>query len=86
MRYRLSDHAQRRLQRRGISLAQLESVLNNPQQVLPERGSRMVYQSQVDRGDGKMILLRAIVIDTVDPALVVTVYRTKHIQKYWRQA
>ncbi|TRZ98098.1 MAG: DUF4258 domain-containing protein [Nitrospiraceae bacterium] len=85
MRYRLSDHAQRQLQRRRIPLAQLESVLNNPQQVVPEQGGRHVYQSQVDREDGKMALLRAIVVDDVDPAVVVTVYRTKRIQKYWRQ-
>lgn len=85
MRYRLSDHAQRQLQRRRIPLAQLESVLNNPQQVVPEQGGRKVYQSQVDRGDGKKALLRAIVIGDVDPAVVVTVYRTKRIQKYWRQ-
>lgn len=85
MRYRLSDHAPPQLQRRRIPLAQLESVLNNPQQVVPEQGGRQVYQSQVDREDGKMALLRAIVVDDVDPAVVVTVYRTKRIQKYWRQ-
>jgi hypothetical protein len=73
------------LQRREIPLVQLESVLNNPQQVVTEQGGRKVYQSQVDCGDGKMVLLRAIVIDDVEPAIVVTVYRTKHIQKYWRQ-
>ncbi len=85
MRFRLSEHAQRRLERRGISPAQLESVLNDPQQVVRERGGRKVYQSQVDRGDGKMVLLRAIVVDDVEPAVVVTVYLTKQISKYWRQ-
>ena len=85
MRFRLSYHAQRQLERRGIPLARLESVLNNPQQVVPEQGGRHVYQSQVDRGDGKMVLLRAIVVDNTDPAVVVTVYQTKQIQKYWRQ-
>ena len=59
--------------------------MNEPQQVVPEQGGRRVYQSQVDRGDGKMVLLRAIVVDDVDPAVVVTVYQTKQIRRYWRQ-
>lgn len=32
-----------------------------------------------------MVLLRAIVVDDVEPAVVVTVYWTKRIQKYRRQ-
>ena len=85
MRFKISQYAAHKLERRGIPLAQLESVLNDPQQVVPGKGGRKIYQSQVDRGDGKMALLRAIVIDNVESALVVTVYRTKQIQKYWRQ-
>jgi hypothetical protein len=85
VRFKLSHHAQRQLERRGIPLARLESVLNTPQQVILEQGGRRVYQSQVDRGDGKMVLLRAIVVDDMDPAVVVTVYQTKQIRRYWRQ-
>jgi Domain of unknown function (DUF4258) len=85
MRYKLSDHAKRRLEHRGIPRDLLEAVLNDPQQVVAEQGGRKVYQSQVDRGDGQIVLLRAIVIDDVEPAVVVTVYCTKQIQKYWRQ-
>jgi hypothetical protein len=62
----------------------LESVLENPQQVLPERGGKKAYQSQLDFGGGNIFLLRAIVDETVDPAMVVTVYRTSKISKYWR--
>jgi len=36
--------------------------------------------------DGQIVLLRAIVIADVGPAVVATVYCTKQIQKYWRQA
>jgi uncharacterized DUF497 family protein len=85
MRYRLSQHARQELERRGISLAQLESVLNHPQQVVPDRKGRTVYQSQIDRGDGKMVLLRVIVIGDADGVLVVTAYRTMRVEKYWRQ-
>ena len=85
MRYRLSQHARQELERREISLAQLESVLNHPQQIIPDRKGRMVYQSQVDRGDGKIVLIRAIVVGDVDDVVVVTAYRTTRIHKYWRQ-
>jgi hypothetical protein len=51
---------------------------------LAERGGKKAYQSQLDFGGGKIFLLRAIVDETVDPAMVVTVYRTSKISKYWR--
>ena len=41
------------------------------------------YQSRQDIG-GKMFLVRVIVDRAVDPAVVVTVYRTTKLQKYWR--
>jgi hypothetical protein len=63
----------------------LESVLQNPQQVVPERGGKQAYQSQLDFGGGRIFLLRAIVDDTLAPAVLVTIYRTKKIKKYWKQ-
>lgn len=43
------------------------------------------YQSIMDIGLGKDYLVRVIVNDTIDPAKVITVYRTSKISKYWRQ-
>jgi hypothetical protein len=60
----------------------LGRVLDNPQQVVIEREGKKAYQSQIDFGGGKMYLLRAIVNDALDPAVVITVYRTRNIQKY----
>ena len=40
---------------------------------------------KVEFDDGRIFLLRVIVADDVDPLLVVTVYRTSKIEKYWRQ-
>ena len=62
----------------------LESVLNNPQQVVIEREGKKAYQSQIDFGEGRMYLLRVLVNDALHPAVVVTVYRTRNVQKYWR--
>jgi len=70
MTFTLSRHAQEEIQRRAIPLALLESVLQHPQQVVPAQGG------------GRIFLLRAIVADNVDPAIVVTVYRTSKISKY----
>jgi len=52
--------------------------------VVPEYGGKKAYQSKVDFGEGKIFLLRAIVDDKVEPASVITVYRTSKISKYWR--
>lgn len=79
-----SRHAQEEMVRRGIPQPLVDSVLQSPQQVVPEQNGRVAYQSQVDFGGGKIFLLRVIVVDTVDPAVVVTVYRTSKISKYWR--
>ena len=84
MTFKLSRRALAEMARRAIPLALLESVLQHPQQVVPEREGRKAYQSQLDFGSGKIFLLRAIVDDAVDPAIVVTVYRTSKIGKYWR--
>lgn len=85
MNYKLSKHAEEELSRRRIPRDLLDSVLRNPQQIVPEREPKKAYQSQLDFGSGKVFLLRAIVDDTVDPAVVVTVYRTKKINKYWKR-
>jgi len=80
----LSRHAREEITRRGIPQTLVDLVLDNPQQIVPEHGGRVAYQSQLDFGDGRVFLLRAIVADTVAPAVVVTVYRTSKISKYWR--
>lgn len=84
MKFKLSNHALEEMERRGIPREMLEQVLANPQQVVIEREGKKAYQSQIDFGVGRMYLLRAIVNDALDPAVVVTVYRTRNIQKYWR--
>jgi Domain of unknown function (DUF4258) len=84
MQFVLSRHAQEEMQRRAIPLALLDSVLQQPQQIVVETNGKKVYQAQLDFGYGKIFLLRAIVADDVDPAIVVTVYRTSKISKYWR--
>jgi hypothetical protein len=75
------DHAHQEIERRRIPLALLEAFLVRPDQVVRERGALKAYRSKCEIG-GKMFLLRVIVDDSVDPAVVVTAYQTTKIAKY----
>jgi hypothetical protein len=68
MKFKLSRHAKEEMQRRAIPLPLVESLLQQPQQIVPERGGKRAYQSQLDFGGGRIFLLRAIVDDSVGPA------------------
>lgn len=85
MSFKFSRHVEDEIKRRNIPENVVESVLQNPQQIVEEYGDKKAYQSKVDFGEGKIYLLRVIVADNVDPAIVVTVYRTSKIKKYWRE-
>lgn len=80
----ISDHAELEITRRKLSLTIIESVLAAPQQVIPSRPGRQVYQSIVEI-NSKSYLLR-LVVDQGNPPTLVTVYRTSKINKYWRQS
>ena len=84
MNFEYSKHAETELVLRKIPRAMAEEVLRQPQQIVTERAPRKAYQSKVDFGDGRMFLVRVIVDDTVEPAIVVTLYRTTKINKYWK--
>jgi hypothetical protein len=83
MRYKLSQHARQEMERRSIPIALVEKVPGRPDQVVPERGGKKAYQSQKSLG-GKIFLVRVIVDDAVEPAVVVTAYRATKVEKYWR--
>ncbi len=84
MNCEFSQHAGEELARRGIPASAVEAVLAAPEQKVPEHGSVMRYQSRVTINN-KPYLLRVMVDDTRQPAVVVTVYRTSKISKYWSQ-
>ena len=85
MNFRFSKHAESELGLRQIPREFAEEVLRRPQQIVPERPPKKAYQSKLDFGGGNIFLLRVIVDDTVEPAMVVTLYRTSKIDKYWSQ-
>ncbi|PZO36759.1 MAG: hypothetical protein DCF19_20490 [Pseudanabaena frigida] len=84
MKFRITNHALEEIQKRKIPIALVEYVVDNPQQVLTQDKDIRIYQSQVNLGTGKLYLLRIFVNETIDPAAIVTVYRTSQIKKYWK--
>ncbi len=72
------------MERRNIPRSILETVLNSPEQILESGEKRKVYQSRIDFS-GKLYLVR-VIMEPDDPAIVVTVYRTSKVEKYWSKS
>jgi len=83
---RFTAHALEEMQRRGIAREQVEAVLSQPEQILLGRNRRTIYQSRIRFDGEKQYLLRVFVDETISPSVVITVYRTSKIQKYWRMS
>lgn len=80
--YTLTDHAREEMARRGLPLEVVDSVLSQPEQILPLREGRVIAQGRVAVG-GQEYLVRVFVDVDRTPAAVVTAYRTSKIEKYW---
>lgn len=86
MRFEISRHAQKEMERRGIPRNIVESIMQNPQQIVDEYSNKKAYQSIIKIEALKEYLVRVIVNDVSDPVKVITVYKTSKIAKYWRQS
>ncbi|MDP1652519.1 MAG: DUF4258 domain-containing protein [Rhodocyclaceae bacterium] len=84
MDFILTDHAKKEAQRRQIPLEWIEATMAQPEQQISGTNQRKVFQSRIV-ADGKTYLVRLIVEDWHQPPVIVTVYRTSKIDKYWRQ-
>ena len=82
MEYRFTAHARQEMARRGIPEFLVHLVLTRPDQVAASGHDRQVFQSLVEM-EGKSFLLR-VVVERDNPPVVVTVYRTSRISRYWR--
>jgi Domain of unknown function (DUF4258) len=80
-----SNHALQEMTRRNILRTVVERVLDSPEQIVPGEENRTIYQSRLDNEEGGVYLIRVIVDIDRDPPLVITVYRTSKVQKYWRE-
>ncbi len=71
--------------RRQIAEEDVAPVLAVPEQRYTVREGRDVLQSRIEAGDPpKTYLLRVFVDVDFDPPVVVTIYRTSNVAKYWR--
>jgi len=78
MEFTFTPHALEEMQERNIPLQVVLTVLNDPEQIVPEKKGRSGYQSEVIINN-KPYLLRLI----VEPdGTVITLYRTSKITKY----
>lgn len=84
MQHELSSHVQQEMDRRGIPLAIVESVMAAPDQKAPEHGDVVCFQSKVEI-NRKLYLVRVMVNEVTKPPKVVTAYRTSKISKYWKE-
>jgi hypothetical protein len=84
LNFELSKHALEELERRQIPRTTIERVLESPEQKLRVLEKITCYQSRVNFA-GKQYLLRVMVNDAAEPSVVVTVYRTSKIRKYWKE-
>lgn len=83
-RQRLSLHAEEEVVRRRIPLAWVESVREFPEQRVRQDDDTDILQSRFRADAGRMYLARAVVAKDKEPPVVVTIYRTSRIEKYWR--
>jgi hypothetical protein len=81
-RYVLTDHARQALARRKLTTAQIEAVLDYPQQTLAAERGLKILQNLIDH-KGRKAVLRLIVNMRTDPLKVVTIIITTQVKKYW---
>ncbi|MFQ3681139.1 DUF4258 domain-containing protein [Roseiflexus sp.] len=81
--YHITEHARNEMVRRQISESEVASVLSAPEQVEMVNEGRAVYQSRFQIGDPPKTFRVFVDVDRTPP-VVVTVYRTSKVSKYWR--
>jgi hypothetical protein len=80
-----TEHALKEMMRREISEEPVRKALATAEQMETVRKGRVVYQAKLDIGEPtKTYILRVFVDMDRKPPLVVTVYRTSKVEKYWR--
>lgn len=76
--------ARRKMGRRGIPEEWVLDALRRPDQVVPGYAGRLVAQKRIEVG-GTSMLLRVVHEETEESIIVVTVYLTTGIGRYWRE-
>lgn len=81
-----SEHALFEMKRRRIERKLVEEIVENPQQEISSRKNKIILQSRyLNNLENKEMLLRVIGRRTGGEFLVITVYSTSKIDKYWQE-
>ena len=84
MNIRFTTHALEECERRNIWVQLIKDIVDAPQQIVPNVEGRRVYQSKIVFDD-KIYLVRVIVEVTEQEFVIITLYRTSKIKKYWSE-
>jgi len=84
MDFVFSKHAEEQLVRRSLNRNIVESVVLNPEQIIEDENDTniTIYQSIIKEYD-KLFLYRVFVNTQLLPNVIVTLYRTTKIEKYY---
>lgn len=81
---RISQHAREQMKERGIPEILIFEIIESPQQSIPDGVDKVIYQSIVYFEEEEVDYLVRVFVNIIKtPNLVVTVYRTSKIKKYW---
>jgi hypothetical protein len=81
----ISGHAREQMEERGITEEMVFSIIENPQQTIAQGADKLIYQSiWYFEDEAKEFLVRVFVNIVKIPNLVITVYLTSKVEKYWR--
>ena len=82
MDFIFSKHSIEQLKLRGISKKTVRDVLTNPLQIIDING-KQIYQSIIYYKTGEKYLIRIFVNSEKKPKVIITVYITSKISKYY---
>ncbi len=83
--FRISKHAREQMEERGISEDMVNEIMENPDQTIAEDEDKLIYQSIREfNSEQKSYLVRIFINILKIPWLIITVYKTSKIKKYWK--
>jgi hypothetical protein len=84
MDFIISKHAHEQMSRRGINYETVMGVVSNPDQTIVdnETPTKIIRQSLI-KEDNRIFLLRVFVDTDKQPNVIITVYKTTKISKYY---
>ena len=84
MNFTFSKHAEEQLVRRSLERSVVETVVLRPDQTVEDENDENItaYQSLV-KEDDTMFLYRVFLNTKVEPNVIVTLYKTTKIEKYY---